>query len=106
MSNDTKIISGLIQKDINIETPETADEKDLLIAIIDRVAWMLEYDTDLLMSYLYRLDILEHKIDAALQPGNPLTAAEALGVLILQRQKERVESKKKYKQEPIEGWEF
>jgi hypothetical protein len=39
-------------------------------------------------------------------PGNPLSAAEALGFLILERQKQRMETKKKYKTEPIKGWEF
>ena len=106
MNKDIKIITGLVNKDIGVEVPETADEQELLNAIINRVSWMLEYDTDLLMSYLYRLDVLEHKINAALMPGSPLPASEALGVLIYQRQKERVETKKKYKQKPIEGWEF
>lgn len=107
MDHQTKIISSLIQKDIGLESADDpASETELLSAIIDRVAWMLEYDMDLLMSYLYRLDILEHRINTALMPGSPMTATEALGVLILERQKERVATKKKYKQNPIEGWEY
>lgn len=106
MSEDIKIIHGLINKDLDLDTIDNNDEQQLLQAIIDRVAWMLEFDMDLLMSYLYRLDVLEHKIEASLTPGKPLTAAEALGVLILDRQKERITSKKKYKQAPIKGWEF
>lgn len=105
-NKDQQFISQLLEKDIGLVPHTEANEAELLAAIIDRVTWMLKYDTDLLMSYLYRLDILEHKINAALMPGNPLSAEEALGVLILERQKERVATKKKYKQEPIEGWEF
>lgn len=99
-------ISGIVQKDLEVSVPAEADEQQLLSAIVDRVTWMLRCDKDLLMSYLYRLDVLEHKINAALMPGNPLSAEEALGLLIFERQKERVETKKKYKTEPIEGWEF
>jgi len=99
-------ISGIVHKDLEVNVPEEADEQQLLSAIVDRVTWMLRCDKDLLMSYLYRLDVLEHKINAALMPGNPLSAEEALGLLIFERQKERVETKKKYKTEPIEGWEF
>ena len=99
-------ISGMVHKDLEVSVPQEADEQQLLSAIVDRVTWMLKYDKDLLMSYLYRLDVLEHKINAALMPGNPLSAEEALGLLIFERQKERVETKKKYKTEPIEGWEF
>lgn len=103
---DQKQIAQLLIRDIGLETSSEVDETVLLSAIIDRVTWMMKYDTNLLMSYLYRLDILEHKINAALTPGNPLTVEEALAVLILERQKERVATKKKYKQDPIEGWEF
>lgn len=103
---ETEIISGLVQKDIGVEVTQEADEQELLNAIIDRVAWMLRCDKDLLMSYLYRLDVLEHKINTALMPGSPMSAEEALGRLILERQKERVETRKKYKSEPIEGWEL
>jgi len=99
-------ISSIIQKDLEVSVHQEADEKELLGAIIDRVTWMLKYDKDLLLSYLYRLDVLEHKINAALMPGNPLSAEEALGLLIFERQKERVATKKKYKTKPIEGWEF
>ncbi len=106
MDKDTQIIAGLVTNGMGIESGEIADEAQLLSAIIDRVQWMLDYDTDLLMSYLYRLDILEHKIKAVLRPGQPYPAAEGLGMLILDRQKERMVTKKKYKQTPIEGWEF
>lgn len=106
MSEDHEIITSLIHKDLELDNPDVADEQELLSAIIQRVTWMIEYDMDLLMSYLYRLDIIESDINKALMPGSPLSAAESLGILILKRQKERVASKKKYKQAPIKGWEF
>jgi len=59
-------ISGIVHKDLEVNVPEEADEQQLLSAIVDRVTWMLRCDKDLLMSYLYRLDVLEHKINAAL----------------------------------------
>jgi hypothetical protein len=83
----------------------TPDENDLLLLITDRVQWFLDHDKDLLLSYLYRLDVAEHHIDRALTPGNPDPAALALAKLILQRQKERMHSKQKYKISPIEGWD-
>ena len=106
MNKDHILITSQVHKDIELDNPDVADENELLKAIVNRVTWMLEYDKDLLMSYLYRLDILAEDIDQALMPANPLAAAEALGILILDRQKERVATKKKYKQNPIEGWEY
>mgnify|MGYP000247221062 CR=1 FL=1 len=82
-------------------------EEDLYSAIKDRVTHYLERSPDLLMSYLYRLDVLETKINAVLSPRSPVPPIEGLSRLILERQKERIAAKKKYKSDPpIPGWEF
>lgn len=82
-------------------------EKDLFIAIRDRVEYLLEKNPEILMSYLYRLDVLEVKIKAILAPKSPIAPVEGLSRLILERQKQRMESKKKYKSGPIPpGWEY
>ena len=82
-------------------------EDDLYQAIKERVTYYLEKSPDLLMSYLYRLDVLEVKINAVLSPQSPIPPIEGLSRLILERQKERIATKKKYKSDPpIPGWEF
>jgi hypothetical protein len=96
----------LIYNDLNIENQESMSDDDMLILIADRVIWFLENDKDLLLSYLYRLDIEEEKIDKALSPNDIDPAHIAIGKLILQRQKQRIETKQRYKVEPIEGWEY
>jgi hypothetical protein len=89
------------------ENLETLSESDLYNAIKDRVAYLLETSPELLMSSLYRLDVLEVKINAVLAPDSPVAPIEGLSRLILERQKERIESKRKYKSDPpIPGWEF
>lgn len=86
---------------------ETLSESDLYRAIKDRVAYLLDTNPELLMSSLYRLDVLEVKINAVLAPNSPVAPVEGLARLILERQKERIASKKKYKSDPpIPGWEF
>lgn len=81
-------------------------EEELFLAIKDRIMYFLEYNPDLLMSYLYRLDIDEHKINLALSPLSELEPIEGLAQLVLERQKERIASKKAHKQPPIKGWEY
>jgi len=82
-------------------------ESDLYQAIKARVEYLLEKNPELLMSYLYRLDVLEVKINAVLAPNSIVPPIEGLSNLILERQKERIASKKKYKSPPpIPGWEF
>jgi len=96
----------LIYNDLSIENKGDLSESQLLDILIDRVSWLLENDKDLLLSYLYRLDIEESKIDQALMPFGDDPANVALAKLILERQKQRITSKQKYKVDPIDGWEF
>lgn len=92
-----EIISGI---------DDSLSEEAFLKAIEIRVASMLESDPELLMSYLYRLDILEDKIKAVLSTESVMAPIEGISRLILERQKERLLSKQKYNQEPIDGWEW
>lgn len=96
----------LIYNDLQLDFQSDLSEDQLLDIIADRVAWFLENDKDLLLSYLYRLDIEEKLIDKALSLQEIDPAHIAIAKLILLRQKQRVDSKKKYKVDPIEGWEY
>jgi hypothetical protein len=81
-------------------------ETELLNAIAIRVQELLNTDKGLLLSYMYRLDIAERKIAEALENQGDESIAHVLAKLILQRQKDRLATKKKYKQPPITGWEY
>jgi len=81
------------------------DESLIIDAIAIRVREMLDKSPDLLFSYMYRLDVEENVINAALQKGNLLSPDVALAQLIWERQKKRLEFKKNFKVKPIEGWE-
>lgn len=102
---DRKEITSRISNDLDMHLPPQLSDEEMIMHIADRVDQMLKGDPDLLMSYLYRLDVEEKKINAAIETSiTPLHVTFAK--LIWDRQKERLESKKKYKQDPIEGWEF
>jgi len=105
MDQDNSLYNNLI-KDLAIESQSELTEEAFLELLTNRVTDMMARDIDLLMSYLYRLDIEESKINAALEFNAVLPANQGLAKLILDRQKQRVATKKKYKQDPIEGWEF
>ena len=95
-----------IVEELSLLGNENISEQELLEAIKGRVAQMLETEPELLMSYLYRLDILEVNIKAVLSKNSMISPVDGLSQLILERQKERQATKLKYKQEPIEGWEW
>jgi len=82
------------------------NENQVLEMIRARVDELLEKDPELLMSYLYRLDILEVNLKKVLAKDSGIPIAEGFSQLIFKRQLQRVATKRKYKQDPIEGWEF
>lgn len=100
-------VASLISTGLGIEPYEYLNYDQLLVMIAERVKYLLENDKDLLLSYLYRLDISMKKINRVLKVQNIVPAHESLAILILQRQKERVETKKKIIVKPIgKEWEW
>ena len=73
-----------------------AKESDMIELIRIRVADLLDKNAELLFSYLYRLDVEEHKIKAALNSG--MAADEAIARLIWERQKQRLETRRNYRE--------
>ncbi len=106
----TQYTTDLIQKDFGLELgDQTVDEENLLALLSDAVAHMIEYRLDFLLSLLYRLDVDEKKINMALSPLSGEPANVALARLILDRQKQRMHTKKHYGSVPpedLEGLEF
>lgn len=83
------------------------DGYEQLIQIIqERVEYYLSENPDLLMSYLYRMDIDEKALRQFENENNFELYSKYLAELILERQLERLKSKENFKQPPIEGWEW
>lgn len=102
--------SALVREPFELQqAPPSGSEQELLALLADRIAEMLDKQPEYLMSLLYRLDVLEKKIHPAMQPGAPEPANLGLARLVLERQKQRVETKRTIKPKPLEdmeGWEW
>jgi hypothetical protein len=97
----------LISSSLNIDYGyEDIDQDALLYLISQRVNYLLENEKDLLLSYLYRLDISMKKINNVLRVKNIIPPHQSIAMLIFQRQLERVRTKRSIKVDPIKGWEF
>ena len=84
------------------DRPPPATEAELLLLLTQRIDEMLERQPDYLLSMLYRLDVLEPKINQALHPAAPELPALALARLVLERQQQRVHTKRTVKSAPLE----
>ncbi len=80
-------------------------EEELVQLLAERIAIMLEREPDHLMSLLYRLDVLEKKIVPVMHPLAAEPAHVGLARLVLERQKQRMETKRSVKTEQLdEKW--
>jgi hypothetical protein len=97
----------LISSSLNIDYGyEDIDQDALVYLISQRVNYLLENEKNLLLSYLYRLDISMKKINNVLRVKDIIPPHQSLAMFIFQRQLERVRTKKSIRVDPIKDWEF
>lgn len=105
---------GMIDSDLiikhfdiaNTEEGKVYTEEEIEALLADQVAWMLEYRLEFLLSLMYRLDIDEKKIAEVLMPGAPVPAHHGLARLIIERQKQRMETKAAYREQNPDNWSW
>lgn len=104
-NQDWPLTTELIVRDFGLTSlPPSPTEEDLLRLLADQIAGMISFNLELLLSTLYRLDVSEEKVNHALSPHCPEPANVALARLVLQRQLQRVRSKREYKQPDLGEW--
>ncbi|MEO1262620.1 MAG: hypothetical protein AAFZ15_27690 [Bacteroidota bacterium] len=93
-SDSNKLIQAF---EVDLPDSDSAPtEEELFQYLCDKIAWMIEHNMEYLLSLLYRNDVLEHKIHFALSPHEPDPANVALAKLVIERQQQRLETRKKY----------
>lgn len=80
------------------------DEEKVIAVIALKVEKYLNSNPDLLMSYLYRLDVQEKRIKRALENAEEYPANIVLAKLIWTRQKERLQTRQKYRSKSDRDW--
>ena len=100
--------SKLIKKDFELEQTDFISEADLEKALAAVIHRMIDHNLEKLFSILYRLDINEQKVHAALKKNNDNAPHIAIAKLIIKRHKEKLESREKYRQDEdddsVERW--
>lgn len=91
-------MTDIIHKSFGLESTMSSEE-EFRTWLEDRIAHMLEHETDLLLSTLYRLDIDEEKIKHVLDSNRQFSIAGGLTELVLERQRRRQATKQSYRVE-------
>ncbi|HLF63179.1 MAG TPA: hypothetical protein VI603_05490 [Saprospiraceae bacterium] len=79
-------------RDVSLEQLKGPELEDLINALAERISYLLDKEPELLFSTLYRLDVLEHKINAVLHSGSE-APAHGLARLIVERQIEKTKTR-------------
>ena len=99
-------IKSIINTQFSAQAQKTELDSDFLRIVAERVAELMETNMELFFNHLYRMDIDERKIHQILQnPEESESVYLSIARVIIERQKKRIETKRKYKQKTIEGWD-
>lgn len=100
-NNDITEVSALICRDFGFNTQELAPQDSIhelneeLTAIIK---YLLDKNFSKLLQAMYRIDIDENKLKAALSSDPPDQVAPNIAVLIIERALQKIDTRRKYKQ--------
>jgi hypothetical protein len=86
--------------------PTTVDAPEALEALLaDKVSILIQENFDHLLQLLYRIDINEQRLRRLLVENEGEDAGKIIARLIVQRQWEKIESRRKYRQDTDAGAE-
>lgn len=106
--NTTQLTAELIGRDFELENIDHhLTEEQLFRMLADHIDWLIERRMEWLLSLMYRMDVEEAKVQAALSPDAPEAANIGLARLVLERQKQRVFTKQNYQPQDLgKEWEW
>lgn len=99
----------LIIRDFNLDVKTGLEsEEALLDHLADVIAYYIEKNRlEYLFQILYRLDVDERKMESAFAADNPEPANISLAKAIIQREKQRVKTRREFKsKDPIDWFDF
>lgn len=95
----------LLADALGLERPDAddyIDEETAVRWLADAVDYYMQHRMEELMSRCYTLDVDEAFVAAAFHPGAPEPANVGLARLLYRRQLQRLETKDKFKSEPLD----
>lgn len=96
---------SLLADSLDLVPPDTdrvVDEETTVRWLADAVDYWMQHRMEQLMSLCYTLDVDEAFVAAAFHPSAPEPANVGLARLLYRRQLTRLETKEKYKPEPLD----
>ena len=100
--NEFEEITSIIDNHYPNEIVFNDIDNDFLQVVTKRVAELMESNMELFFNHLYRMDIDERKVHKILNFSKEESVYISIAKIIIERQKKRLETKRKYKQGNID----
>ena len=95
MSGNTDL-DRLLKAELLPELPEKITWEETRLLLINKINDLINNDFQKLVYYLYRIDVDENRMRALLDKKEGENAAELISDLIIERQLQKIENRKKY----------
>lgn len=95
MSDNTELIT-LLKTELLPELPEKISLEETRLLLIEKINDLINNDFQKLVYYLYRIDVDENRMRTLLDQREGENAAELIADLIIERQLQKIENRKKY----------
>ena len=100
--NEFEEITSIIDNHYPNEIVYNDIDNDFLQVVAERVAELMESNMELFFNHLYRMDIDERQVHKILNFSEEESVYISIAKIIIERQKKRLETKRKYKQGNID----
>jgi hypothetical protein len=87
-----------LNKDLAITLPEKLSLNELQIQLAAHINHLIKNDFEKLVSYLYRVDVNEHKLKLLLQQYPGEDAGNIIALLIIERQQQKIKTRQQFSQ--------
>jgi uncharacterized protein YwgA len=94
MAMNTDLVTT-INKSLEIELPVSVSQQELREQLAAHINYLINHDFEKLVFYLYRIDVNESKMKQLLDQTEGENAAALIAELIIERQLQKIESRKK-----------
>lgn len=91
---DFNTLSRIVNTDFEVEG--ILSEALLRERLVEAFTYLLDHDISKMMNILYRTDVDENKLKGLLLSNSNLPSAEVIADAYINRQKEKIETRKKY----------
>ena len=91
-----KELITILNDQLQVELPEIITEEELELRLAEIVDHLIERDFKKLVYVLYKIDVSEVKLKQMLNASQQQRTSTIIAKLIIERQKQKIESRKKF----------